>query len=397
MRIVLEVQTGPHAGKRIQLTPGQAVRVGRTAKADFATQDTYMSGVHFIIECTQTSCRLSDLNSRNGTLINDEPMTKTVTLRDGDRIFAGQTNFVVHLEATEQPARPSQPTTVHQAETVSDMSPVPLPPAYDISQEDSITPLKPIVPPSPPAHFQGGRDEGQPFPAKTDYGTVPFRAPNIEPPPRASEPPATLPTPTPTPRQQQPPQPTPPPQRPAESASAPSASTPKGRLLAILREQPEPLYALVDALSEPKLLELLRGSGEHFSPLYEGGQHAPEKIPYLVSLSGGSRLLETLVEHGWGKNWGVYLTCSASLADLRQYYREKLMVKVGNMEFIFRFYEPRFMRETLRSSTYNEATKFFGPVSHYFIEAENPEVLLQFTKGANSIDLKERILLLSGT
>jgi hypothetical protein len=399
------------------------VRVGRTTKADFATQDTYMSGVHFIIECTQTSCRLSDLNSRNGTLVNDEPLKRTVTLRDGDRIFAGQTNFVVHLEtsAAEQP-QAGQPTAIHQANTVADMSPAGLPHAPDTSSEDSITPLVPVAPPAPPVQFSHGRPNEQPLPAKTDYGTVPFRAPSFEgapaphtpasPPPVSTPPPQqqrqSQPQPTPSqqppqtpPPQQQPQQPQrqPPPQRqPLPSPSIESApSTPKGRLLVILREQSEPLYALVDALNEPQLVELLRSSGEDYSQLYEGGQHAPEKIPYLVHLPPNSRLLQMLVERGWGKNWGVYLTCSAPLADLRQYYREKLMVKVGPMEFIFRFYEPKFLRDTLRSVPFADALKFFGPVTNYFIEAENPEVLQHFRRTSSSIDLKERVLLLPGT
>jgi hypothetical protein len=244
-------------------------------------------------------------------------------------------------------------------------------------------------------------------PAKTDYGTVPFRAPSFEGAPMPSPP--SSPSPASAPPQQQrqsQPQSTPPQQPPqpqqqqrsqAQQSLESAPSTPKGRLLAILSEQNEPLYALVDALNEPQLVELLRSSGEDYSQLYEGGQHAPEKIPYLVHLPPNSRLLQTLVERGWGRNWGVYLTCSAPLADLRQYYREKLMVKVGPMEFIFRFYEPKFLRDTLRSVPFADAAKFFGPVTNYFIEAENPEVLQHFRRTSSSIDLKERVLLLPGT
>jgi hypothetical protein len=177
-----------------------------------------------------------------------------------------------------------------------------------------------------------------------------------------------------------------------------AASTPKGRLLQILREQPEPLFVLLDAIHEPHVIELLHGAHEELQPLYEGGRHAPEKIPYLARLSAQSQLLEALINEGWGKNWGVFLTCSAPLAELRRYFRQELMVKTQDgREFFFRFYEPRFLRDALRSSSYADSAKFFGPVTSYLIEAEKPEILLQCTRARQSVEIRERLLLLPGT
>jgi hypothetical protein len=362
MRLILEITSGPREGEKIELEPGQIVRVGRAlGKADFATQDKFMSGAHFAVECGSQSCGIKDLGSRNGTLLNGEKLSAAV-LHDGDKIFAGQSDFVVRVEVGEA----SRPTSTPQQSANANAFAPPQsarPEEMAARRGDS---LPTFEVPQPKAKSSAS--------AKADPGTVPFKGSAFE-----SAPPTTDQL------------------RVQKVLDAASASTPKGRLLQILREQPEPLFALVDALQEPKLLELLRGSSDEHQPLYEGGAHAPEKIPYLVRLSAESKLLESLVNHGWGKNWGVYLTCDAPLDELRNYFRQSLMVKAGALEFFFRFYEPRFLRDTLRASPHAEASKFFGPASSYLVEAEKPEILLQFTKTSREVELRERLLLLPGT
>src|SRR5262249_10897503 len=97
------------------------------------------------------------------------------------------------------------------------------------------------------------------------------------------------------------PGPPPPPPHAARPPAPPEAerppATPQDRVLPILREQPEPLFALLDAARDPKVLELLRGSGEDYQSLYEGpkGEELADWAPYVVRLSAQSGLLETLV------------------------------------------------------------------------------------------------------
>jgi pSer/pThr/pTyr-binding forkhead associated (FHA) protein len=67
-----------------------------------------MSGQHFAVEYGRKSCRLRDLNSRNGTKLNGEPITDMV-LKGGDQIYAGRTDFVVRIEDTLRPAVASAP------------------------------------------------------------------------------------------------------------------------------------------------------------------------------------------------------------------------------------------------------------------------------------------------
>src|SRR5207249_10425411 len=100
MRLILEMISGQLKGKQVAVEEHQVVRVGRTTKADFVTEDMFMSGEHFAIQCEGKVCRILDLKSRNGTKLNGEAVT-SAELREGDRVFAGHTEFVVRVERAE--------------------------------------------------------------------------------------------------------------------------------------------------------------------------------------------------------------------------------------------------------------------------------------------------------
>jgi hypothetical protein len=99
MRVIVEVASGPAAGKKVLLAAGQTLRIGRTEWADFPIpHDGRMSGVHFALETDAAGCYLRDLNSTNGTLLNDKPVADRAALRTGDKIKAGETIFSVDIE-----------------------------------------------------------------------------------------------------------------------------------------------------------------------------------------------------------------------------------------------------------------------------------------------------------
>ena len=160
-----------------------------------------------------------------------------------------------------------------------------------------------------------------------------------------------------------------------------------GRLLQILRSQREPLFALLDAARNPKLIELLSASREEFRSLYEGNSAVDLALlaPYLVRLPPQSLLLQRLVREGWGKSWGIYLTCGLPLADLRHHLRHFLMVDIeGGNPVYFRFYDPRVLRVYLPTCADEERHQFFGPVGVFLMEGEECSEILQFkSKPAN--------------
>jgi hypothetical protein len=95
MELSVEIKSGPQAGKTVLLRPGKIIQVGRTSWADLSVpQDSTMSGMHFAIECGNDKCRVRDLKSTNGTLVNGFRITE-MEIGDGDQIMAGQTCFLV--------------------------------------------------------------------------------------------------------------------------------------------------------------------------------------------------------------------------------------------------------------------------------------------------------------
>lgn len=114
MRVVLTITSGPREGTKLLLTPHQSLTIGRTERADVALpSDTKLSGCHFEVLADHTGCILRDLESTNGTWVNEEAVHQAV-LRDGDIIVAGETEFRISIEGER-----SQSTTIR---TVVDLS-----------------------------------------------------------------------------------------------------------------------------------------------------------------------------------------------------------------------------------------------------------------------------------
>jgi pSer/pThr/pTyr-binding forkhead associated (FHA) protein len=121
--VILEVTAGPLTGKRIAVMGGQTVTVGRTPRSNFAVpHDTFMSGLHFSVECGPKGCLLTDQKSSNGTFVNKARVTQAV-LGNGDEVRSGQTIFVVRVldEATLPGA--AKPAAIPAAP----VAPLPLP------------------------------------------------------------------------------------------------------------------------------------------------------------------------------------------------------------------------------------------------------------------------------
>lgn len=394
MRLILEVISGPFLGKRIEAKVGQIVRIGRTTKSDIAMEDGFMSGEHFAIECKHRSCHLRDLNSRNGTQVNGETVTE-VKLRDGDQVHAGRTDFTVRIEdalktveisADGQDAlrvgdsqsdsqsgksRGRKQSKRAPAESVPEELPsaesgfkgLPAPEEIPTPQEESISPSAGQVTKRPPPH---------------ETAKEPSAQTSSEAKPVLDEPLVTPPL--------------------AQDVVAPSAiesyeaATPEGRLIQILSSQPGTLMALIDAVRDDRVLELLSGTTEEYQSLYRREQNT-KLAPYLVRLPPRSELLKRMVEQGWGHEWGVYLTCPVSLSELREYFRSSLMVTMPDgMELFSRFYDPKFFRTFLETCTAPEAEKFFGPITSYFMEEERPGILLQFRRGRKGAEKKGHLL-----
>jgi FHA domain-containing protein len=114
MGVILEIRAGVGAGKVIPLKTGESVTVGRAAgKAEFAlAEDTFMSGLHFAVECGASGSRVVDRKSSNGTFLNGAKIQDAM-LANGDEIKAGKTVFHVKILPDEKIAAMDLPQQPH--------------------------------------------------------------------------------------------------------------------------------------------------------------------------------------------------------------------------------------------------------------------------------------------
>ncbi len=142
------------------------------------------------------------------------------------------------------------------------------------------------------------------------------------------------------------------------------------------------LFAILDAARAAYVPVKLSQLESGWISLYRGEpeETLAEVAPYLVKLEQDSEILEWIFDNGWGDSWGIFMTSSASLEDLRKHFRHFLLVQDedGN-ELYFRFYDPRVLRVYLPTCTVEEARQFFGPVASFLVESEDAGELLQFS------------------
>jgi hypothetical protein len=163
-----------------------------------------------------------------------------------------------------------------------------------------------------------------------------------------------------------------------QDVDAPSQSQPLSKLWIEF----QPLYAILDAAREPKIVELLKHAGAEHQSLYEGarGAEMSSVAPYLVRLPEASPLLKTLEDEGRQQSWGVFLTCEQPLKEVRKHLRRLLTVKLpSGSKVLFRYYDPRVLRVFLPTTDKEQAVEFFGPVKSFITEDENAGSFLEFT------------------
>jgi serine phosphatase RsbU (regulator of sigma subunit) len=83
----LSITTGNKAGEQFEFR--KSIVVGRGPMADLNLLDPTVSRRHAMINWFENECVLLDLDSENGTFVNDAPVTGPLRLRDGDRIRWG--------------------------------------------------------------------------------------------------------------------------------------------------------------------------------------------------------------------------------------------------------------------------------------------------------------------
>ena len=95
LRVVVSGSGVPLAGTVFPLK--SETSIGRAASNTVVLDDQYASGDHVRILRRGSQWVLEDLGSRNGTLLNDLPLTETAVVGVGDVITIGDTWFKIEL------------------------------------------------------------------------------------------------------------------------------------------------------------------------------------------------------------------------------------------------------------------------------------------------------------
>ncbi len=91
-------------GQEASLPPGATfpleahVTLGRAPDNQIVLSDTFVSSYHARLDRRDGEWWLTDLGSRNGTRLNDVPITKPVPLVDGDIIGLGRVELKLEIE-----------------------------------------------------------------------------------------------------------------------------------------------------------------------------------------------------------------------------------------------------------------------------------------------------------
>ena len=78
-----------------RMTPGAIKTVGRAPRADFVVDAALVSRLHCRLTAGESTVEVVDLDSTNGTYVNDQRVEKTATLASGDRLKVGRIELKV--------------------------------------------------------------------------------------------------------------------------------------------------------------------------------------------------------------------------------------------------------------------------------------------------------------
>ncbi len=146
-------------------------------------------------------------------------------------------------------------------------------------------------------------------------------------------------------------------------------------------ETPWRAYALVDAARDERIFASLRLADCELVSLYRGA--AAEKLattaPYLIRLEADSWFTPWLLETAWGHSWGLFMSSTATLDQLRSHFRRLIMVRMPDGAVVyFRFYDPRVFRVLLPTCLPEELRTIFGPVARFVIESAEGDEAIRF-------------------
>jgi hypothetical protein len=93
--LALSVVEGPREIRGVVVPLSGPVVIGRSPDADLVIADDFVSSIHAKVVPTASGAILEDLGSTNGTIVNGQPATRPLELREGAVIQLGKNRLKV--------------------------------------------------------------------------------------------------------------------------------------------------------------------------------------------------------------------------------------------------------------------------------------------------------------
>jgi hypothetical protein len=141
---------------------------------------------------------------------------------------------------------------------------------------------------------------------------------------------------------------------------------------------------LLDAARDPRIYARLTELGEvvRARSLYQGdiGESLAHVSPYLLALQQGEPNSCWFAEAGFGQSWGLFIATPIGFDELRRHLRKfNIVYREDRAPLVFRFYDPRVLRQFLPTCTAGELRRFFGPIESFLTETAAADALVRFT------------------
>ncbi len=117
MRFEFVIRSGRDAGRTVTVSAGQTITLGRLQGCDVVVDDESASRRHCTITARDESCVVADLQSANGTFVNEKRIAMQ-PLQRGDRLRVGSTVFEL-VDASAQPSVSAASTQPGSAASLS--------------------------------------------------------------------------------------------------------------------------------------------------------------------------------------------------------------------------------------------------------------------------------------
>jgi hypothetical protein len=143
------------------------------------------------------------------------------------------------------------------------------------------------------------------------------------------------------------------------------------------------LYATVDSARNDEVFKYFLTENVTYKSLFEGKMDIKYfgVSGFLVECKKDSILFNWLTTKAWGDSCSIFFISKIPFIDVLKHFQKLNRVYLEEDDIVyFRYYDPRVLRVYLPTCNNKEIKIFFGETEGFFVESENPEVLIEFQK-----------------